>query len=81
MWHNICTVYYLVHSLIVAYRYFLTTHKGTFIKTGHIQGLKASLSKFQGTDDIDIIVSNHNAIKLEINNKAIARKPLYFEQF
>ena len=50
-------------------------------ETDHVLDLEASLSKFQGTGKTKIIFSNCNAIKLEINNKEIARKILYFKTF
>ena len=66
------------YSTIVEYRFFLTTHKGMLMKTDHALGLEASRNKFQGAGNIEIIFSNHNEIKLEINKRAIARKTLSF---
>ena len=50
-------------------------------ETDHVLDLEASLNKFQGTSKTKIIFSNHKAIKLEINNKEITRKILYFKAF
>jgi endonuclease/exonuclease/phosphatase family metal-dependent hydrolase len=40
-----------------------------FYKIDHILGHKASLSKYKKIDTIPCILSDHNAIKLELNNK------------
>ena len=50
-------------------------------ETDHVLDLEASLNKCQGTGKTKIVFSNHKAIKLEINNKEIARKILYFKTF
>lgn len=50
-------------------------------ETDHVLDLEASLNKFQGTGKTKIIFSNPKAIKLDINNKEIARKILYFKTF
>ena len=50
-------------------------------ETDHVLDLEASLNKFQGTGKTKIVFSNHKTIKLEINNKEIARKTLYFKTF
>jgi endonuclease/exonuclease/phosphatase family metal-dependent hydrolase len=42
---------------------------GTFSKIDHILGHKASLSKYEKIEIIPCILSDHNAIKLELNNK------------
>jgi hypothetical protein len=43
---------------------------GTFSKIDHILGHKASLSKYKKIEIIPCILSDHNAIKLELNNKS-----------
>jgi hypothetical protein len=43
---------------------------GTFSKIDHILGHKASLNKFKSTS----IISDHNGIKLDLNNKRNLRK-------
>jgi hypothetical protein len=48
--------------------FFLAAH-GTFSKIDHILGHKASLSKYKKIEIIPCILSDHNAIKLELNNK------------
>jgi hypothetical protein len=47
---------------------------GIFSKIGHILGQKASLSKYKKVDITPCILSDHNAIKLELNNKNNSRK-------
>jgi hypothetical protein len=46
----------------------------TFSKIDHILGHKASLSKYKKTEIIPCILSDHNALKLEINNKNSSKK-------
>ena len=50
------------------YTFFLRTHR-TFSRIDHILGHKLSLGKFKKIEIISNIISNHNAIRLEINNK------------
>jgi hypothetical protein len=46
----------------------------TLLKIDHILGHKASLSKYKNTEIIPCILSDHNALKLEINNKNSSKK-------
>jgi hypothetical protein len=55
------------------YTFFSAVH-GTFFKIDHILGHKASLSKYKKIEIILCILSNHNALKLELNNKNNSRK-------
>ena len=48
---------------------FFSSAHGTFSKIDHILGHKSNLSKFKETEIISSIFSDHNAIRLEINNK------------
>ena len=48
---------------------FFSRANGTFSKTGHMLGHKASLSKFLKIEIISRFFSNHNAMRLEINYK------------
>jgi endonuclease/exonuclease/phosphatase family metal-dependent hydrolase len=43
-------------------------------KTDHILGHKASLRKYKKTEIIPCMLSDHNAIKLELNNKSKNKK-------
>jgi endonuclease/exonuclease/phosphatase family metal-dependent hydrolase len=48
---------------------FFSSAHGTFSKIDHILGHKASLRKFKKIEIIPSILSDHNALKVEINNK------------
>jgi hypothetical protein len=48
---------------------FFSAAHGTFSKTDNILGHKASLSKYKKIEIIPCILSDHNALKLENNNK------------
>jgi hypothetical protein len=61
-------VYRTFHSTSAQYTFF-SAADGTFSKTDHILGHKASLSKYKKTEIIPCILSDHNALKLELNNK------------
>jgi endonuclease/exonuclease/phosphatase family metal-dependent hydrolase len=52
-----------------AYGTFPTAAHGTFPKIDHILGHKESLSKYKNIGIILCILSDHNALKLELNNK------------
>jgi hypothetical protein len=61
-------VYRIFHPTSAQYTFFSTAH-GTFSKTDHSLGHKASLSKYKKIEIIPCILCDHNALKLEINNK------------
>ena len=44
-------------------------HCRTYFRIDHILGHKSSLSNFQKTEILSCVFSNHNTIKLKINNK------------
>ena len=46
---------------------FFSSEHGTFSRTDHMLGHKASLGKCKKTEIITSIFSNHNAMRLEIN--------------
>jgi exonuclease III len=56
------------HPTAAQYTFFSAAH-GTFSKIDHILGHKASLSKYKKIEIIPCILSDHNALKLEINKK------------
>jgi exonuclease III len=64
---ELADVYRLFHPTSAQYTFFSAAH-GTFSKIDHILGLKASLSKYKKTEIIPYILSDHNALKLELNN-------------
>jgi hypothetical protein len=61
------------HPNCAQYTFFSTAH-GTFSKIDYILGHKASLSKYKKTEIIPCILPDHNALKLEINNKTTVKK-------
>jgi hypothetical protein len=65
---DLVDVYRTFHLTSTQYTFFSAAH-GTFSKIDHILGHKASLSKYKKTEIIPCILSDHNAIKLELNNK------------
>jgi hypothetical protein len=66
-------VYRIFHPTSAQYTFFSAGH-GTFSKINHILGHKASLSKYKKIEIIPCILSDHNALKLELNNKHNSRK-------
>jgi exonuclease III len=63
----------IFHPTSAQYTFYSAAHR-TFSKTDHILGHKAYLSKYKETEIIPCILSNHNALKLEINNKNSSKK-------
>jgi hypothetical protein len=68
---NLADVYRLFHPTTAQYTFFSAAH-GTFSKIDHIVEHKASLSKYKKTEITEI--SDHIAIKVELNNKNNSRK-------
>jgi exonuclease III len=66
-------IYRIFHPTSAQYTFFSAAH-GTFSKTDHILGHKASLSKYKKIEIIPCILSDHNALKLDINNKNSSKK-------
>jgi hypothetical protein len=62
-------VYRTLHLTSIQYTLFSAAH-GTIYKIDHILGHKASLSKYKKIELIPCILSDHNAIKLELNHKS-----------
>ena len=52
---------------------FLSSAHGTFSRIDHIVGHKSSLGKFKNTEIIPSIFSDHNAVRLDVNDR---RKPI-----
>jgi hypothetical protein len=65
---DLADVYRLFHPTSSQYTFFSADH-GTFFKTDHILGQKASFSKYKKIKITPCILPYHNALKLEINNK------------
>jgi exonuclease III len=70
---DILEVYRTFHPTSTQYTLFSAAH-GIFSKIDHILGHKASLSKYKKIEIIPCILSDHNAVKLELNNKSKDKK-------
>jgi hypothetical protein len=70
---DLTDVYKIFHPATAQYTFFSTAHE-TFSKIHHILGNKASLNKYKKIQIAPCILSDHNAIKLEPNNKIISKK-------
>jgi hypothetical protein len=68
---DLVDVYRTFHPTSTQYTFSSAAH-GTFSKIDHILGHKASLSKYKKIEIIPCILSDHNALKLELNNKNYA---------
>jgi exonuclease III len=64
---DLTDVYRIIHWTTAQYTFF-STPQGTFSKTDHILGHKASLSKYEKIEITSCILSDHNALKLELSN-------------
>jgi exonuclease III len=71
---DLLDVYRTFHPTSTKYTFFSAAH-GIFFKIDHILGHKASLSKYKKTEIIPCLLSDHNAVKLELNNKSKEKKP------
>jgi exonuclease III len=69
---DLTDVYRIFHPTITQYTFFSAAH-GTISKTDHILGQKASLSKCKKIEIIPCILYDHNALRLEINNKSSSK--------
>jgi arginine/lysine/ornithine decarboxylase len=65
---DLVEVYRTFHTTSTQYAFFSAAHR-TFSKIDQILGHKASLSKYKKIEIIPHILSDHNALKLELNNK------------
>jgi hypothetical protein len=66
---DLADVYRIFHPTSAQYTFFSAAH-GTFSKSGHILGHKTSLSKYKKIKIIPCILSDHNVLKLDLNNKS-----------
>jgi exonuclease III len=62
-------VYRTYHPTSPQYTFFSAVH-GTFSKIDHILGLKSSLNNYKKIEIIPCILTDHKAVKLELNNKS-----------
>jgi hypothetical protein len=65
---DLADVYRIFHPTSTQYTFFSAAH-GTFSKIDPILGHKASLSKYKEIEIIPFVLFDHNALKLEFNNK------------
>jgi exonuclease III len=70
---DLLDVYRTFHRTSTQYTFFSAAHD-TFSKIDHILGHKGSLSKHKKIEIILCILSDHNAVKLELNNKSKDKK-------
>jgi hypothetical protein len=70
---DLADVYRIFHPISAQYTFFSACHV-TFSKIEHILGQKASFSKYRKIEIISCILVDHNALKLEINNKNSSKK-------
>jgi hypothetical protein len=70
---GLANVYRIFHPTAAQYTFFSAAHE-TFSKIDHILGHKASLSKYKKIEIIPCILSDHNTLKQEINNKNCSKK-------
>jgi hypothetical protein len=70
---DLADVYRIFHPMSAQITLFSAAH-GTFFKVDHILGHKTSLSQYKKIEIIPCILSNHNTLKLELNNKNNSRK-------
>jgi endonuclease/exonuclease/phosphatase family metal-dependent hydrolase len=70
---DIYRVFHPTTSQYLAIQLFSAAH-GTFSKIDHILEHKASVNKFKKIKITPCIISDHNGIKLDLNNKRNPRK-------
>ena len=61
-------IFRTLHPNAEEYTFFSSVH-GTFSRIDNILGYKSNLSKFKKTEIVSSIISDHNAIRLEITYK------------
>jgi exonuclease III len=64
---DLTDVYRIFHPTSAQYTFFSAAH-GTFSKIDHIVRHKASLRKYKKREITPCVLSDHNALKLELNN-------------
>ena len=65
---DLIDTYRTFHPKVAEYTFFSSAH-GTFSRIDHILGHKSSLGKFKKTETVSSIFSDHNARRLEINQR------------
>ena len=65
---DLIDIYRTFHPKVAEYTFFSSVH-GTFSRIDHILGHKSSLGKFKKIEIVSSIFSDHNAMRLEINDR------------
>ena len=63
---DLIDIYGTFHSKITEYTFFSSAH-GTFSRIDHILSHKSSLGKFNKTEIVSSVFSDHSAMRLDIN--------------
>ena len=71
---DLTDIFRTLHPKATEYTFFLSAH-GTFSKIDHILGHKTALHKYKRIEIIPCTLSDHNAMKLEINHRKKCGKP------
>ena len=73
--HTVNKLYMIdIYRLLIQQHIGLKLTHGTITKVYHIRGHKAHFNTFRGLEIIQCLPSDHNGMKLEINNRKIAGK-------
>jgi hypothetical protein len=70
---DLTDVYRIIYLTTAQYTFFSAAH-GAFSQIDHFLGYKARFSKYKKIEITPCILSDHNAIKLELNNKNNSRR-------
>ena len=65
---DIIDIYRTFHSKTMNFTFFSSAHRILF-RINHILGHKSSLGKFKKIEIISSIFSDHNAVRLDVNNR------------
>ena len=78
---DLIDIYKAFHPKAVEYTFFSSAHE-TFFRIDHILCYKMSLSKFKKIEIISSIISNHNAMRVDISyKKKSCKKHMEIEQY
>ena len=65
---NLVDIYRTSHPKTLNFCFFSSAH-GTFSRIDHILGHKSRLGKFKKIEIIPVLFSDHNAVRLDLNNR------------
>ena len=63
---DLIDIYRTIHPKTISFTFFSSAH-GTFSRIDHILGHKSSLGKYKKIEIIPVILSDHNAVRLDLN--------------